>query len=93
MEDIRIALAQITCPVGELAANLEKHRQYTRRAAQAGAKLVCFSEGSLTGYPAGEGVPHELAQPLNGELCQSDVVRELNNTPANFPGTRFSPVQ
>ena len=73
MKDIRVALAQITCPVGRLTENLEKHRQYTRRAAQAGARLVCFSEGSLTGYPAGDGVPHELAQPLNGELCRELV--------------------
>jgi len=71
MHDIRIALAQITCPVGQLAQNLEKHRQYTRRAAQAGAHLICFSEGSLTGYPAGPDVPHELAQTLDGELCRS----------------------
>lgn len=73
MEDIRVALAQINCPVGKLTENLEKHRQYTRRAAQAGARLVCFSEGSLTGYPSGDGVPHELAQPLNGELGRALV--------------------
>jgi N-carbamoylputrescine amidase len=73
MKDIRVALAQVNCPVGQLTENLEKHRQYTRRAAQAGARLICFSEGSLTGYPAGEGVPHELAQPLNGELGQALV--------------------
>jgi predicted amidohydrolase len=73
MQDIRVALAQITCPVGHLAENLEKHRHYARRAAQAGARLVCFSEGSLTGYPAGAEVPFELAQPLNGELCQQLV--------------------
>jgi N-carbamoylputrescine amidase len=73
MQDIRVALGQITCPVGQLRENLEKHRQYTRRAAAAGAKLICFSEGSLTGYPAGDGVPHELAQPLNGELGQALV--------------------
>jgi len=73
MEDIRVALAQITCPVGKLAENLEKHRQYTRRAAEAGARLVCFSEGSLTGYPSGDHVPHELAQPLNGDLSRALV--------------------
>jgi N-carbamoylputrescine amidase len=73
MQDIRIALAQITCPVGQLAQNLEKHRQYTRRAAEAGARLIAFSEASLTGYPAGADVPHELAQPLDGEVCRSLV--------------------
>jgi NAD+ synthase (glutamine-hydrolysing) len=56
MQDIRVALAQITSPVGQLTENLEKHRQYTRRAAQAGARLICFSEGSLSGYPSGYGL-------------------------------------
>lgn len=68
VEDIRVAAAQVTCPVGRLAENLDKHRRFTRQAARAGARVVCFSEASLTGYPVSDGVPHELAQPLPGEL-------------------------
>jgi N-carbamoylputrescine amidase len=86
MHDIRVALAQITCPVGQLAENLEKHRQYARRAAQAGARLVCFSEGSLTGYPAGAEVPFELAQPLDGELCQQLVALSAETKAAILAG-------
>ena len=42
MQDIRVALAQITCPVGQLRENLEKHRQYTRRAAAAAQNWSVF---------------------------------------------------
>src|SRR5436309_426732 len=73
VEDLRIAAAQITCPVGRLAENVEKHKRYTRRAAQAGARVICFSEASLTGYPVSDGVPHELAQSLPGELSREMV--------------------
>src|SRR5215510_13278251 len=71
MEDIRVALAQINCIVGDLERNLERHRQYARRAAQEGARIVCFPESSLSGYPDGDSLPHSLAQPINGPLCQS----------------------
>jgi N-carbamoylputrescine amidase len=70
MEDIRVALAQINCPVGQWEESLAKHRLYSRRAAQAGAQIVCFPETSLSGYPTGDHVPHEAAQPLHGRLTQ-----------------------
>ena len=71
MEDIRIAAAQINCPVGRLADNIAKHQVYARRAADAGARIICFPETSLSGYPLSDGVPLELAQPLDGELAQA----------------------
>jgi predicted amidohydrolase len=71
MEDIRVALAQINCIVGDLERNLETHVQCARRAAKAGARIVCFPESSLTGYPDGDCLPHDLAQPMSGPLCQS----------------------
>ena len=71
MEDIRIAAAQINCPVGKLADNLTKHREYARRAAEGGARIICFPETSLSGYPTTDGVPLELAQPLRGQLGQA----------------------
>jgi predicted amidohydrolase len=73
VEDTRIALAQIHCPVGKLAENIAKHREYARRAAAAGARIVCFPETSLSGYPETEGVPLELAQPLTGQLARAAV--------------------
>src|SRR5262249_38197743 len=73
VEDIRVAAAQITCPVGKLAENVEKHRLYTHRVAAAGARIICFPETSLSVYPKSDAVPHELAQPLAGELSRAMV--------------------
>jgi N-carbamoylputrescine amidase len=70
MEDVRIAAAQITSVVGQVADNLAKHEEYVRRAAAAGARVICFPELSLSGYPTGSTVPLDLAQPLSGELAQ-----------------------
>jgi NAD+ synthase (glutamine-hydrolysing) len=48
---LRIALAQVNSTVGDLAGNAATVREWTRRAAQAGAGLVVFPEMMLTGYP------------------------------------------
>src|SRR5262245_36233658 len=48
---LRIALAQIDPTVGDIPGNVELVRDYTRRAADAGAHLVAFPEMMLTGYP------------------------------------------
>jgi predicted amidohydrolase len=76
MRDVRVAAAQITSPVGQLEENLRKHGEYARRAADAGAEVICFPELSLSGYPISKQVPHELAQPLDGELACG--VREIS---------------
>jgi len=47
---LRLALAQISTKLGDVAANLDKHLAYIRRARKAGAHLVVFPELSLTGY-------------------------------------------
>jgi NAD+ synthase (glutamine-hydrolysing) len=51
MPEMRIALAQVNATVGDLAANSELVVEWTRRAADAGARLVVFPEMMLTGYP------------------------------------------
>lgn len=48
---MRLALAQVDPTVGDLAGNAEMVRRWTRRAADAGARLVAFPEMMLTGYP------------------------------------------
>lgn len=47
---LRLALAQISTKLGDVAANLDKHMEYIRRARRADAGLVVFPELSLTGY-------------------------------------------
>lgn len=50
-KNLRIALAQINCTVGDLDGNSGKILEYAERAKAAGADLVSFPELSITGYP------------------------------------------
>jgi NAD+ synthase (glutamine-hydrolysing) len=45
-----LALAQINTKLGDVAANLETHREYIDKARDAGVNLLIFPELSLTGY-------------------------------------------
>jgi NAD+ synthase (glutamine-hydrolysing) len=51
MPTMRLALAQVNSTVGDLPGNAAAVRDWTRRAAEAGAHLVAFPEMMLTGYP------------------------------------------
>src|SRR5207248_7811770 len=51
MPTLRLALAQVDATVGDLPGNPATVRDWTRRAADAGAGLVAFPEMMLTGYP------------------------------------------
>ncbi|MBV1848707.1 NAD+ synthase [Catellatospora tritici] len=48
---LRLALAQVNPTVGDLAGNAALVREWSSRAAEAGAHLVAFPEMMLTGYP------------------------------------------
>ena len=48
---VRIALGQINTTVGDLDGNVRKMAEWTARATEAGADLVCFPELAVTGYP------------------------------------------
>jgi len=47
---MKIAVAQISCSVGDPKANLSKVRDFARRAKEAGAELIVFPEMTDTGY-------------------------------------------
>jgi NAD+ synthase (glutamine-hydrolysing) len=51
MAQMRLALAQINPTVGDLGGNTALVREWTGKAAAAGAHLVAFPEMMLTGYP------------------------------------------
>ena len=51
MAQMRLALAQVNPTVGDLSGNARAVREWTARAAAAGAHLVAFPEMMLTGYP------------------------------------------
>ena len=48
---LRIAMAQVNATVGDLEGNAGKIVDWTRRAAEQGARLIVFPEMMLTGYP------------------------------------------
>jgi predicted amidohydrolase len=50
MKTLRIAVAQPLCQPGDVAGNLARMEPLVREAAAAGARLVLFSEGGVTGY-------------------------------------------
>lgn len=60
MQEIRVALAQIAPRLGDLEANLERHRRLVTEARGQGADLVVFPELGLTGYQL---------QDLSGEVA------------------------
>src|SRR6476661_4363993 len=54
---LRIALAQVNATVGDLDGNAELIVEWTRRAAERGARVVVFPEMMLTGYPVDDLAP------------------------------------
>ncbi|HQH42331.1 MAG TPA: NAD+ synthase [Syntrophorhabdaceae bacterium] len=50
-DNIRIAMGQINCTVGDLKGNKDKILDYILKAESIGADIVCFPELAITGYP------------------------------------------
>lgn len=62
---VNIALAQISCKVGDKKHNANVIKKNVKKAKQRGADLVVFPELSLTGYMTRD-VSYELAEPIPG---------------------------
>ena len=67
MTECTLALAQIESSCLDQRGNLEKMIAYARRAEEAGADLLCFPEGALTGYCTERA--REFALPLDSTPC------------------------
>lgn len=50
-QNLRIALAQINCTVGDLKGNSEKILEFIRKSEELGVDIVSFPELAITGYP------------------------------------------
>ncbi|MEO8423225.1 MAG: NAD+ synthase [Actinomycetota bacterium] len=48
---VRVALGQLNTTVGDLDGNVARMVEWTARAADEGADLICFPELAITGYP------------------------------------------
>jgi len=68
-EKIDVALAQISCKVGDKNHNLRKIEHYVRQAGKKQANLIVFPELALTGYVCRDLV-YELAEPVPGPSVQ-----------------------
>ncbi len=73
-ETIRIALAQISCKLGDKAENIRKIKSKVTKAKRQGAQLVIFPELSLTGYMMRDRV-YEHAETIPGH--STSVLEEL----------------
>lgn len=67
MTNCTIALAQINAPVKKIEENLETIQEAVRRAAEAGADIICFPELTVCGYCLGSYVT-QLAEPIPGPI-------------------------
>jgi NAD+ synthetase len=76
---LRITVAQLNYTVGDIAGNVAKMVAAARRAAQADADLVVFSELSLTGYYPGDLLdePDFLARTAQGLADLREASREF----------------
>jgi len=77
VEPLRIALAQIAPHLGDVDANLERHREIIAEAQTNGAQLLVFPELGLTGY---------LLQDLAGEVAMSRADPRLEALAADARG-------
>src|SRR5215467_4098914 len=48
--EMKVAVAQISCSLGDPEANLSTVREFSQRAKEAGAELILFPEMTDTGY-------------------------------------------
>jgi len=50
-KNLRIAIAQINCTVGDLEGNCKKITEYLQKAKALGVEIISFPELAITGYP------------------------------------------
>jgi predicted amidohydrolase len=86
MQDLRLAMVQMTSVVGDTPGNIRKMQGYLEQAAQAGVDIICFPELSVPGYNAGDTSSPE-AEPIPGpstELLEKAVRRHSMTVLAGF---------
>ena len=76
MQDIRIALVVMNCPLGKNAENLDRLADRVLAAGKKGADIICFPELNITGYST-RNDPGRTAEPVPGpaseRLCELAV--------------------
>jgi len=80
-QEIKVALAQISCKRGDKVENRRKIENNTKKAKQQGADLVIFPELSLTGYTLRDRL-YELAETIPGH--STTVLEKLANKTGTY---------
>jgi len=78
LKDINVALAQISCKIGDKKHNINKMKQKVEEAKKKDANIIIFPELSLTGYSTRD-LTYELAEPIPGpsvKLLEENAKRE-----------------
>ena len=65
MQDLRIAVTQMKCVVGDTAANLATVVRLVQQARDADVDILCLPELCVSGYNAGDN-DHPVAEPIDG---------------------------
>jgi len=79
VDQVKIALAQISCKVGDKASNISKMASYITKARKQKADLIVFPELSLTGYTVRDRT-YELAETIPGPSTQKiEKLAKQNN--------------
>lgn len=69
-EEIHVALAQMTCKMGDKNYNINTMKKYVRKAKEKHAKLVIFPELAVTGYITRD-ITYELAETIPGPSVET----------------------
>lgn len=79
VDQIKVALAQTSCKVGDKTHNINKMAAYIAKARKQKADLIIFPELSLTGYTTRDRT-YELAETIPGPSTQKiEVLAKQNN--------------
>jgi predicted amidohydrolase len=78
-DQIKVALAQISCKVGDKAHNIHKMAKYIAKARKENVELVIFPELSLAGYTMRD-MAYELAESIPGPSTEKmeELARQNN---------------
>jgi len=78
LKEINVALAQISCKVGDKKHNIDKMKQKVEEAKKRDANIIIFPELSLTGYSTRD-LAYELAESIPGpsvKLLEENAKKE-----------------
>jgi len=67
-EQLRLAIGQMECELGDLGANIERVSRLCEQAAADGCQMIVFPELALTGYAVGPGYSSASIHPRSPEV-------------------------